>query len=380
MPELPIYLDHHATTPTDPRVVEEMLPYFSRMYGNAGSQHAFGYRTAKGVERGRERVAKLLNCTSEEVVFTSGATEANNLALKGFSAACSGPVQIISTVAEHRGVLDPLKRLQREGVGITLLPVDREGRVSAEEIRRAIRPESKLVSVMLANNEIGSINPLKEICDVCHERGVVVHTDGTQGVGKIRVDLGELDVDLLSLSGHKLYGPQGIGALIVRERERPIRLKPLIEGGGQERRLRRGTLPVALIVGLGKACELAGSEMEAEGERVREWREEMWRRLEAGLPGTQRNTPSEEVLPMNLNVTFAGIDGEQLLRRLTEVAVSSGAACSSAEPRPSYVLQAIGLSEEEAKRSIRIGLGRFNTREEIEYAAEYLIRIVRDMQ
>jgi len=199
-------------------------------------------------------------------------------------------------------------------------------------------------------------------------------------VGKIQVDLGELDVDLLSLSGHKLYGPQGIGALIVRERERPIRLKPLIEGGGQERRLRSGTLPVALIVGLGKACELAGSEMEAEGERVREWREEMWRRLEAGLPGTQRNTPSEDVLPMNLNVTFEGIDGEQLLRRLTEVAVSSGAACSSAEPRPSYVLQAIGLTEEEAKRSIRIGLGRFNTREEIEYAAEYLIRIVREMQ
>jgi len=380
MPELPIYLDHHATTPTDPRVVEEMLPYFSRMYGNAGSQHAFGYRAAKGVEQGRERVAKLLNCTPDEVVFTSGATEANNLALKGFAAACSGPVQIISTVAEHRGVLDPLKRLQREGVGITLLPVDREGRVSVEEIRRAIRPETKLVSVMLANNEIGSINPLKEICDVCHERGVVVHTDGTQGVGKIQVDLGELDVDLLSLSGHKLYGPQGIGALIVRERERPIRLKPLIEGGGQERRLRSGTLPVALIVGLGKACELAGSEMEAEGERVREWREGMWRRLEAGLPGTQRNTPSEDVLPMNLNVTFAGIDGEQLLRRLTEVAVSSGAACSSAEPRPSYVLQAIGLTEEEAKRSIRIGLGRFNTREEIEYAAEYLIRIVREMQ
>lgn len=380
MPQLPIYLDHHATTPTDPRVLEEMLPFFSGGFGNAGSQHAIGYRAAKAVERGRERIAALLRCEPEEVVFTSGATEANNLALKGYAAGNPRPLHIISSVAEHRAVLDPLKRLRREGVEVTLLPVDREGRVSVAGVEEAIRPETQLVSVMLANNEIGSLNPLEEICEVCHARGVLVHTDATQAVGKLEVDLRQLPVDLLSFSGHKVYGPMGIGALIVREREEPIRLLPLIEGGGQERRLRSGTLPVPLIVGLGRACELAGAEWRAEGERLERWREGMWERISAAVPGTRRNTPFENVLPQNLNVTFAGIDGEQLLRRLTDVSVSSGAACSTADPRPSHVLQAIGLSEGEAKASIRIGLGRFHTEEEIESAADSIIRTVRSLQ
>lgn len=380
MPQLPIYLDHHASTPTDPRVVQAMLPFFSQSFGNSGSQHSFGYNAARAIEQGRNRVAELLNCDPEEVVFTSGATEANNLALKGFVSGCSEPLHIISTVGEHRAILDPLKRLSRESVDVSLLPVDQEGRVSPDQIESAIRPRTKLVSVMLANNEIGSLNPLKEICEICHSRGILVHSDATQAIGKIRVDLQALPVDLISLSGHKLNGPQGIGALILREKTEPIRLKPLIEGGGQERRLRSGTLPLPLIVGLGTACELASAEMEAEGERLSTWREEMWERISERLPGTKRNTPQGQVLPQNLNVTFQGVDGEQLLRQLRDVAVSSGAACSSADPRPSHLLQAIGLTEAEAKASIRIGLGRFNTQEEIEYATEYLIRTVKELR
>lgn len=380
MREPPIYLDHHSTTPADPRVVEEMSPFFSRTFGNAGSQHAYGYRVAEAVGRARERVAELLNCEPGEVVFTSGATEANNLAIKGFANGWKGPMHLISTTVEHRAVLDPLKRVRRGGREVTLLPVDGEGRVSAEEVSSGILPETKLASVILASNEIGSINPLREICEACDRRGVTVHTDASQAVGKIRVDVRELGVDLLSLSGHKLYGPQGIGALIVRERRGPLRLEPLIEGGGQELGLRSGTLPVALIVGLGKACELASREMVSEGERLQGWRDELWSLLSEGLPGTKRNTPIEGVLPHNLSISFENLDGEQFLRRMTELAVSSGSACSSSEPRPSHVLRAIGLSEAQAKASLRIGLGRFNTREEILYAGELMIRTVRELQ
>lgn len=379
MLSLPVYLDSHATTPADPRVVEAMLPWFSRQFGNPGSHHQAGRKAADAVEHSRASIAALLNCSPEEILFTSGATEADNLALKGFVAASPTPPHIISSQAEHRAILDPLKRLARSDASVTLLPVDRAARISADQIAEALRPDTRLVTLMLANNEIGSLNPLAEISSLCRSREILLHSDATQAVGKIPLDLRQLPLDLVSFSSHKLYGPPGIGALFIRNRDNPIRLAPLLEGGGQERRLRSGTLPVPLIVGFATACELARREMAEESLRLAHLREQLWEKIRSAFPDAVRNTPLREVLPQNLNITFPGIDGEQLLRSLTDIAVSSGAACSSADPRPSHVLRAIGLSEQDAKSSLRFGLGRFTTQEEIDFAADDLIRIVRSL-
>lgn len=379
MPSRPVYLDHHATTPVDPRVVDAMHPHWTENFGNAGSiHHAYGTHAAQAVEHAREQLASLLHVDPDAVIFTSGATEANNLALKGVLAAPGH--HVITTVVEHPTVLAPLKKLQRRGCEVTFLPVDSQGRVSAQQIEQALQPHTKLVSVILASNEIGTLNPLQDIGDLCHTRGILLHTDATQAVGKIPLDLEQLPVDLLSLSAHKFYGPQGIGTLIVREHNAPLRLEPLFDGGGQEKRLRSGTLPVPLIAGLGAAAELARQEMHADATRLSTLRDKLWQSLQAAIPDIHRNTPLTDVLPHNLNITIPDVDGEALLHALTQIAVSSGSACSTTDPRPSHVLQAIGLSEQQAKASLRFGLGRFTTEDETDLAARHLIDVVRHLQ
>lgn len=364
---LPIYMDHHATTPVDPEVVAAMLPYFTEKFGNAASiNHAYGWQARDAVEAAREQVASLLSASPRSILFTSGATEANNLALKGVPRAAGQGSHLITTAAEHKSVLDPANRLQRSGHEITLLPVDRCGMAHPEQVAAALRPNTVLVSVILANNEVGTLNPVREIAALCRERGVFCHTDAVQAAGRIPVDVEQLGVDLLSLSAHKLYGPKGIGALCVRRGERRIPMEPLLDGGGHEQHLRSGTLPVPLIVGFGKACELAGQRLTADAIRLRDLRDCLWQGLHAALDGLTLNGHPEQRLPGNLNVSFAGVDGEALMTSLTAVAVSSGAACTSANPEPSHVLRAMGLSDALTRASLRFGLGRSNTAEDVE--------------
>lgn len=340
MLRLPIYMDNHATTRTDPRVVEAMLPYFTEHYGNAASRtHAFGWHAEEAVTAARAQAAALLGADPREIVFTSGATESNNLAIKG---ACRLYRQqgdhVITVQTEHRAVLDPCRRLQSEGFRVTFLPVDRFGRV-AEQVAEAMTPRTILVSVMLANNEVGTLQPVAAIGKLCKERHVLLHTDATQAVGKIAVNIEELDADLLSLSAHKFYGPKGVGALYVRRRSPHVRLEPILDGGGHERGLRSGTLPVPSVVGLGTACELAGAELHADVDRCRELRDRLHARLQSSLPEVTLNGHPEERLPNNLNLSFAHVRGEALLMALRNVAVSSGSACTSASVEPSYVLR-----------------------------------------
>jgi cysteine desulfurase len=374
---LPIYLDHQATTPVDPRVLECLLPYFTERFGNAGSvNHRFGTEAAAAVEAARENVARLLNVPPKGIVFTSGATEANNLALKGVLHKAATGSHLIINAAEHRAILDPAKRLERAGYGVTVLPVDGEGMVDPEQVARALRPETVLVSVIVANNEVGTLNPVAEIGRICRERRVWFHCDAAQAVGKVPLDLAELPIDLLSLSGHKLYAPQGVGVLYVRPGAPRIQLEPLFDGGGQEGRLRSGTLPVALIVGLGAACEIASCEWQAEAVRLGGLRERLWAGLAANVDGIRLNGPVELRLPGNLNVSFEGVDGEALMTSLTDIAVSSGSACTSADPEPSHVLRAMGIGEKLSRASLRFGIGRFNTADEIDFAAEYVATAV----
>jgi cysteine desulfurase len=349
-----------------------MLPYFTEKYGNPSStNHVFGQQASEAIRQAREQVATLIGAPPTSIIFTSGATESNNLALKGVLAA-SPPSRrhLITAATEHKAVLDPCFRLQRDGCDVTVLPVDGSGRVDPAAVAAAIKPETVLVSVMLANNEIGTIQPLREIAAVCHERGVLVHTDAAQAVGKIPVNVDDLDVDLLSLSAHKIYGPKGVGALFVRKRTPRIRLLPLLEGGGQENRLRSGTLPTPLIVGLGAACALAQAEMPTEAARTAELRD----RLEAGLrervPALLVNGHPTQRLPGNLNVSIPFVQGEALLLALKDVAVSSGSACTTQSAEPSHVLRAIGRDEELAYASLRFGIGRFNTQEEIDWVID----------
>ncbi len=386
---MPIYLDHHSTTPVDERVLERMLPYFREQFGNAASvNHAFGWRAAEAVEKARQQVADLLNVTPKSIVFTSGATEANNLALKGVLRAAPARSHVVTVATEHKAVLDPLKKLQRQGYGVTIVPVDGNGEVSPKQIADAIRPETVLVSVMWANNEVGTIQPISEINLLCKLRGVLLHTDAAQAVGKLPLDLGRIDVDLLSLSGHKLYAPQGIGALVVRQGEPRIRLEPLFDGGGHEGRLRSGTSPVALIVGLGAACEIAGQEMAAEAKRLAGLAHRLRYGLRHKLQGIDFNGPSEEPnsegnfrrLPGNMHVSFLGIDGAALLANLKEIAVSSGSACTSADPEPSHVLRAMGISEARSLASLRFGLGRETTAEQIDFTINYVAETVRRLR
>ncbi len=371
-----IYLDNHATTRVAPEVLAAMLPYFSEEYGNAVSvNHAFGWRAAEAVERAREQVARRLNCPPNWIVFTSGATEANNLAIKGvFSVKQRISNHFITNAAEHPSVLDVAKRLRRQGVDVSVLSVDGCARVDPQQIADAIKPETTLVSVMLANNEVGTINSIAEIGRVCRERGVLLHCDAVQAVGKLPVDLQQLPVDLLSLSAHKFHGPKGVGALVVRRDGPRIPLQPLFDGGGHEQHLRSGTLPVPLIVGFGAACELAN---DAVSHQLAALRDRLWRRLQSELVGLSLNGPPlGERLPNNLNFSVAGVDGEALMSSIKEIAVSSGSACSTAEPEPSHVLRAMGVSESLSRASLRVGLSRFTTEAEIDIAVAEVVRVV----
>ena len=375
----PIYLDNHATTPVDPRVLETMLPYFTKSFGNAASKsHSFGWEAEAAVDSAREQVAKLIGASSaREIVFTSGATESDNLAIKGAAEAYrSKGDHLITCATEHKAVLDSCKVLEKHGFRVTYLPVTAAGFVELARLREALTDRTILISIMAANNEIGTIQPIKEIGRLAKEKGILFHTDATQAVGKIPINVESLGVDLLSLTAHKMYGPKGVGALYVRSSKPRVKITPLIDGGGHERGMRSGTLNVSGIVGLGKACELAGTEMSAEGERVTALRERLKRALYDQLDDVRINGDASQRLPGNLNMSFAYIEGESLMMGLKEIAVSTGSACTSASLEPSYVLKAIGLEDALAHASIRFGIGRFNTEEEIDFAGQRVVEEV----
>jgi len=378
----PVYLDYHATTPVDPRVLEAMLPFFSEKFGNASSRHhAFGWEAEHAVETARKQVAELIGASPQEIVFTSGATESNNLALKGAAARfASQGGHIVTAATEHKAVLDACHWLEQAGFEVTYLPVNRDGRIDLDRLRRSIRPDTILVSIMHANNEIGVLQPLAEIGRIARERGVLFHTDAAQSAGKVPIHVEQAHVDLLSLSAHKMYGPKGIGALYVRRKNPRVEIAPQIHGGGHERGLRSGTLNVPGIVGLGKACEICRLEMPQEAERVGRLRDRLKQLLEDGLDDLHINGSMESRLPNNLNVSFAHVLADSLLMALRDVAVSSGSACSSATQAPSHVLQALGLEPDLARSSIRFGLGRFTTEEEIEFAAARVIETVKRLR
>ena len=375
--KLPIYLDNHATTPVDPRVVEAMLPYFGEVFGNAASRnHSFGWAAEKAVARAREQVAELIGASPREIVFTSGATESDNLAIKGVAeAAAAREPHIITCSTEHKAVLDCVKHLEQRGCRVSYLPVDGEGLLDPERVRRAITRHTILISVMGANNEIGVIQPIAEIGRIAREQGVPLHVDAAQAVGKIPVDVERDAIDLLPLTAHKMYGPKGIGALYVRRRGRRVDLATQIDGGGHERGMRSGTLNVPGIVGFGRACESCAMEMEAEARRVGRLRDRLWDGLSEQLDGISINGSMEHRLPQNLNTSFAGVDGEALLLGMDDIAVSSGSACTTDTPEPSHVLRAMGVKPALAHASLRFGLGRFTTEEEIDYAVEKVTRV-----
>jgi cysteine desulfurase len=376
--KLPIYMDNHATTPLDPRVLEAMMPYLTGTFGNAASRnHSFGWEAEQGVEKAREQIAKLIGCSAKEIIFTSGATESNNLAIKGVAEMYKERGNhIITQMTEHKAVLDTCKRLEKSGYRVTYLPVQADGRIDIEDLKRAMDDQTILVSIMYANNEIGVIQPIQEIGKLCHEKGVLFHTDAVQAVGKIPVNVITDNIDIMSLTGHKIYGPKGIGALYVRRRNPRVQISEQINGGGHERGMRSGTLNVPGIVGLGEACEICMNEMEAEGKREQELRDYLRKKLETALDYTVVNGNMEHHLPGNLNMSFVYVEGESLLMGINDIAVSSGSACTSATLEPSFVLKALGLGDDVAHSSIRFGLGRFNTKEEVDYVADKLINVV----
>ena len=379
---LPIYMDNHATTPLDPRVLEAMMPYFTGKFGNAASRnHSFGWEAEAAVEKAREQVAKLIGATAKEIIFTSGATESNNLAIKGVAEMYhERGNHIITQVTEHKAVLDTCKRLEKSGYRVTYLPVKADGLIDIEDLKRAIDDKTILVTIMIANNEIGVVQPVAEIGRLCHEKGVLFHTDGVQAVGKIPVDVNAMQIDVLSLSAHKIYGPKGVGALYVRRRNPRVQISEQINGGGHERGMRSGTLNVPGIVGLGKAAEIAGEEMKPETERLLELRNKLQTKLEGSLDYIHVNGSMEHRLPGNLNMSFVYVEGESLLMGINDVAVSSGSACTSATLEPSYVLKALGLGDDVAHSSIRFGLGRFNTEPEVDYVADKVIDVVQKLR
>ena len=376
--KLPIYMDNHATTPMDPRVLQAMLPYFTEKFGNAASRnHSFGWAGEEAVETARQQIASLINATAKEIIFTSGATESDNLMIKGVAEMYREKGNhIITQAIEHKAVLDTCKRLEKNGYEVTYLPVQKDGRVNPEDVRKAIKPTTILITVMYANNEIGVINPIAEIGKIAKERGIIFAVDGVQAVGKVPVDVIKDNVDLLAISGHKLYGPKGVGALYVRRRNPRVQLSAIIDGGGHERGMRSGTLNVTGIVGLGKACELCQQEMAEEGARLGKLRDRLKAGLEAKLDEVYINGSVEHRLPNNLNMSFAYVEGESLLMGINDVAVSSGSACTSATLEPSYVLKALGVGEDLAHTSIRFGLGRFTTEEEVDYVIDKMVQVV----
>jgi len=387
MVETPVYMDNHATTRVDPRVIEAMLPLFGEAYGNPGSMtHYFGWSAKTRLGEARARIAELIGARPKEIVFTSGATESNNLALCGATDKLARKGKhIISVTTEHPSVLDPLIKLQRRGFEITLLPVVRApdpaaGLISAEQVAEALRDDTVLVSVMLGNNEIGAIHPVGEIAEVCRQRSVLLHCDATQAIGKMPVDVAALGVDLMSFTAHKIYGPKGIGALYVRGRKPRVRLQSQIDGGGQESGLRSGTLNMPGIIGLARAMELCDEEMPEEPERLRQLRDRLFEGLTSSIDGVTLNGPALNDpgvrLPNNLNVSFARVDGEALLMSMKDIALSTGSACSSSDPQPSHVLRALGLDNELTRGSVRFGLGRFTTAEEVEFAVELVVKTI----
>ena len=379
---LPVYMDNNSTTPCDPRVVEAMLPYFTEKFGNAASRnHAFGWQAEEAVENAREQVAELIGASPKEIIFTSGATESNNLAIKGVASMYRKKGNhIITCVTEHKAVIDPLKRLERDGWNVTWLAVDPDGRVDPRQVREAITDQTVLVSIMVANNEVGTIQPIAEIGAICKEKGVLFHTDAVQAAGKIPLDVQKMGIDLLSLSGHKMYGPKGVGALYVRRKDPRVRLDAIQDGGGHERGMRSGTLAVPLIVGLGAAAEIARREMPEESVRLLNLRERLRQGIMGQLDHVEVNGHPSERLPGNMNLSFGFVEGEGLMMGIKDIAVSSGSACTSASLEPSYVLKALGADDERAHSSIRFGIGRFNTEEEIDFVIRDVVRAVNHLR
>jgi cysteine desulfurase len=376
--KLPIYMDYHATTPVDPRVVETMVPYFTEQFGNAASRnHPFGWAAEEAVEQARKQVADLIGAGAKEVVFTSGATESNNLAIKGVAEMYREKGNhIITAVTEHKAVIDTCKRLEKDGYRVTYLPVQKDGRISLDDLRQAISDKTILISIMTANNEIGVLQPIAEIGTIAKEKGILFHTDAVQAAGKVPFNVNDLKVDLVSLTAHKMYGPKGIGALYVRRRNPRVLLAPQIDGGGHERGMRSGTLNVPGIVGMGKAAALCKAEMAQDAAWLGALRDRLNARLHKGLDEIYVNGSIEHRLPHSLNVSFAYVEGESLLMGINDVAVSSGSACTSASLEPSYVLKALGAGDDLAHSSIRFGLGRWTTQEEVDYVADKLITVV----
>jgi cysteine desulfurase len=383
MVKLPIYMDNHATTPLDPRVLEAMLPYFTQKFGNAASRnHSFGWEAEEAVDKARNQIASLINAKSKEIIFTSGATESDNLAIKGVVEFYKDKGNhIITCVTEHKAVLDSCRALERNGKAtVTYLPVDKYGMVDPDAVRAAITDKTVLITLMYANNEIGTIHPVAEIGRIAKEKGIVFHCDAVQAVGKIPVDVERDGIDLLSMSAHKIYGPKGIGAIYVRSKGPRVRITPQVDGGGHERGMRSGTLNVTGIVGLGKACEIAQAEMAEETRRMLDLRHKLQAGIFERLDEVYLNGHPTERLPGNLNVSFAYVEGESLLMGIHDIAVSSGSACTSATLEPSYVIRALGIDEELAHSSIRFGLGRFNTEEEVGFVTERVTKEVKRLR
>jgi cysteine desulfurase len=381
--KLPIFMDNHSTTPVDPRVLDEMIPYFTTKFGNAASRsHSFGWEAEEAVEIARERIARVIGAKDgKEIVLTSGATESDNLALKGVAEFYKDKGNhIITTVTEHKAILDTCKRLEKEGFEVTYLGVDKVGRVDPDDVKKAITDKTILVSVMLANNEIGTVQPLEEIGKITREKGVLLHSDAVQGIGKVEFDVQKMNVDLASLTAHKIYGPKGVGALYVRRSKPRVRLVAQMDGGGHERGMRSGTLAVPLIVGFGKACEIMIEEGKKESATLVALRERLRARIFSQLDEVYVNGSMEHRLPGNMNISFNFVEGEGLLMAIKDVAVSSGSACTSSSLEPSYVLRALGVGDELAHSSIRFGLGRFNTEEEVDYVADLVVGKVKRLR
>jgi cysteine desulfurase len=380
--KLPIYMDYHATTPVDPRVLEAMLPYFTETFGNAASRnHPFGWQAEEAVEKARKQVADLIGANAKEIIFTSGATESNNLAIKGVAEMYREKGNhIITCVTEHKAVIDTCKKLEKQGYRVTYLPVQKDGRISLDELRAAISDKTILITIMTANNEIGIIQPIAEIGAIAKEKGIIFHTDAVQAAGKVPFSVNELKVDLASISAHKMYGPKGVGALFVRRRNPRVLLSEQINGGGHERGMRSGTLNVPGIVGLGAAAALCKAEMAQDTERLRQLRDYLNEQLHKNLDELYINGSMEHRLPHNLNISFAYVEGESLLMGINDVAVSSGSACTSASLEPSYVLKALGAGDDLAHSSIRFGLGRWTTKEEVDYVVDMLTNVVKRLR
>lgn len=380
--KLPIYMDHHATTPLDPRVLDAMMPYFTEIFGNAASiDHDFGYEAKQAVDKARDQIARSINAASDEIIFTSGATESDNIALFGtFERYADKGNHIITCVTEHKAILDAAKRIEKSGGEVTYLPVDQYGLVDPQAVEAAITDKTILISIMMANNEIGSIAPIAEIGRIAHEHGVLFHTDAAQALGHIPIDVKEMNIDIMSMSAHKIYGPKGVGGLYVRRSSPRVKLSPVIYGGGHERGIRSGTLNVPGIVGFGEAVAIAKTEMKEETQRIKDLRDRMYHQLYDQLDGVQLNGHPERRLPHNLSVYIEGVESKSLIIGLKDIAISTGSACTTANVEPSYVIKSLGYGENRAHQSIRIGLGRNNTIDESIYVIEKLVSYVKRLR